>query len=946
MKKSFYIILIFFFLSQIVFTQQKTESLKRQALVHMQAGRYGEAIDQLHKYIAANPQESEGYNLRGLCYEKREEYRYAVLDFRRAVRLTPDNAEYKKNLDRVLSIWHNLLYEKIEGHKREIAINPNNPVNYLEIGKSYRWLEEWPLAEQWYDEYLIRDDNAVPDEIIRYTEILSKTGSIEKGEKILKKYVERHPDDWRLWSRYGYFTMWLGNYANAQNAFETSLGIKPFFKEAQDGLDLAKNEGYLARQTPRSFERVYPIDRYYKVIEKTPEDAETRFKLVEELVEAKRYEEAFQQLTILSYTQADNQKYIELNERVASTRDSLYESSIQMYSAKVKDSPENKEIVNTLADAYGRLYAFEDAIEILDEYLEGKSENQDHDIRFKLAQYSAWNYEWEKGIDQMNILLAAEPDNIDYLLLRGQISAWTVLNLDDGENMLLRVLQERPRELNAVLALATINAWQKEFDEAKKYVDLAKEIAPNNPDVEEAESNYLLHLSAYEELKLFELKAEASELAANNECDLALEKYKEYFDKITGPNRDELKQYASISMCAEEYDEAIMVFNQLLQDEYEFDLDFQRARAYMWNGDTTKSLEEFQRLANEQPDDFFVNLYLGDSYFNNGQYSEASDVFHELLDVTEEEEKIEMVNQRINWLPPMGLEAGIEFLKPNYVGLSPQLLYFSDNQNLSLHTYGSRIDFGFATFLTLGGSFLRTGLNNGSQTENLTKMVGSLGIRFSEIVSMEAGYGIFKTSGENNKDIYYLTGYYVIPEKWNISIGYEHTDTRLVLYSPNLINNSLNLDAYRIGAEYIHKNSFKIIGRYNYYSITDDNLGNDFMFRFGKRFLDDGYIGYEYYFIDYAFSSRRYYSPQDVDSHSIWGDWELEKKEKLKINLGGKLGYYPKFDYILNELYGQIQYIPFQYFTINGRLSFGSSYRYDSSYNSFSGSLSVYWNIF
>ena len=946
MKNRIYIILLILIFSQLLFSQQTTESLKRQALVHMQAGRYGEAIDQLHKYIAANPRQSEGYNLRGLCYEQREEYQYAVLDFRRAVRLTPDNEEYKKNLNRVLSIWHKLLYEKIEGHKREIVIDPNNPVNYLEIGKSYRWLEEWALAEQWYDEYLRRDDNAVPDEIIRYTEILSKTGSIEKGEKILKKYVERYPDDWRLWSRYGYFTMWLGNYKNAQNAFETALGFKPFFKEAQDGLDLSKNEGYLAKQTPRSFERVYPIDRYYKLVEKKPEDVEIRYKLINELMQAKRYEEAYQQLIQLSYSQADTDRYNNLSDKLQTIRDSLYENSIQEYSAKIKTNPQNKEFVSALADAYGNLYAFEDAIEILDEYLEDVPENEELDMRYKLAQYSAWNYEWEKAIAQTNILLDNDPNNIDYLLLRGQIASWTVQNLDEGEEMLLRVLDERPRDLNAILALASINAWQKDFEEAKKYVDLAKEISPNSPEVEEAESNYLLHVSANEELKLFQMKADAAELQAENRCDEALELYDEYLSKITGPNREELKQYASINLCAQHYKDAINVFDELLNEEYDFDLDLRRAEAYLWDGDSTKALEEFKRLAESNPEDFYVNLYLADAYFGTGDYGQASDIYDELLDVTEEPDRREMINQRIGWLPPMGLEAGIDFITPTYIGLSPQFQHFSDNQNLSLFSYGSRVDFGFFDFLSLGATLMRTSLSDQSQTEYLTRMMGNMNIRFNKNITLDCGYGNFTTSGENDKKIYYLTGRYVEPEKWNLSAGYEHTDARVILYSPYLLNTGLYINAFRFSGEYIHKNLFKIQARYNYYSIEDSNLGNDLLLSFGKRFLDDGYFGYEYYFIDYAYASSHYYSPQEIESHSLWGEWELEKKEKLKINIGGKIGYFPSFDFLLSDIHGQIQYIPFDNFTLNGRVSFGSSYRYDSNYNSYSVSLSAYWNIY
>ena len=950
MKNFLYITLLIILSFQVHFSQARSESLKRQALVHMQAGRYGEAIDQLHKYISANARNPEGYNLRGLCYEKRAEYQYAVLDFRRAVRLSPDDEEYRANLNRVMAIWHQLLYEKIEGHKREIAIDPTNPVNYLEIGKSYRWLEEWALAEQWYDEYLRRDEYASPDEIIRYTEILSHTGSIVKGEKILKKYVDRHPDDWRLWSRYGYFTMWLGHRDNARNAFQTALGFKPFFKEAQDGLDLANDEGYMTQFTPRSFEKVYPIDKFYKLIQKRPEDFETRYKLVDELIANQRFEEAFQQMEILSPTQSETERYQKINEFLTTIRDSLYESNIQEYSAKVKIDPKDKESVVRLADAYGKLYAFEDGIEILEEYLEDVPDNEELDLRFKLAQFAAWNYEWEKAIEQMNILMEIDPENIDYQLLRGQISVWTVLELDEAEGMLNNVLEARPGNLNAILALASLHSWQKEFDLAKKYVDLAKEINPNSPEVEEAESNYLLHLSAYDELKLFELRARANELAGENNCEEALEVYDEYLSKITGPNRDELKQYASINMCAEEYEDAISIYSDLIDEEYEYILDLERAKGYLWNHDTLTAVNELQRISEENPDEFYPKLFLGDAYHQMKEPGTAYDIYEDMLEETTDSNEIKLVQQRLSWLPPVGLHAGligfVNMITPMYVALSPQYTYFSDNQNLSFHSLGGRLDFGFSEYLTLGGSYQRTILSDESRTEYLSKLMGNSTITFSKQFSIDGGYGKFITVGEDKKDTYYITGRYNRDDNLKINLGFEHTDARLILFSPNLINNSVNVDAVRFSAEYIHRKIAKLVGRYNYYTLSDGVKGNDITLRLGKRFLEEGYFGYEYYFIDYSMPSNMYYSPQNIEAHSLWGDWELERKEHLKVTLGGKIGYYPAFDFILNEIYAESQYIPTNGLTLNGRISFGSSYRFDSSYNSFSIALSAYWNIF
>ncbi|MEW6195930.1 MAG: tetratricopeptide repeat protein [Bacteroidota bacterium] len=643
--KIFFAICLIF--TTIIFSQDRSEGLKRQAQLLMSEGRYKEAIDQFNKYVAANPQRADGYHQRGLCYEKTTEYQYSVLDLRRARRLDPGNPEIQRDLNRVISIWHRQLYQKIEGHKRDIAIDPNYAFSYLEIGKSYRWLEEWNNAEIWYDEYLKRDDNASPDEIIRYTEILAKTGSITKGEKILKIYVDRYPEDWRLWSRYGYFTLWLGKFKIAEDAFVTSLGFKPFFKEAEDGLDLARNQAYLVQYQPRSYERVYPIDRYYAILNKDPENDQVRFDLINELMTADRYEEAYQQLQLLQGKYVNDERYQSLMKTITDYRDSTYNDVISQYTEILKNDPSNKEAVLKLSEAYANLFYYDSAIEVLREYLVSVPEDQQLDVRFVYAKYSAWNYEWENAIAQLNKLLELDPNNLDYQLLRGQIAVWTVLDFDIGEKYLLNVVANRPNELSAYISLASLYSWKKNFPEAKKYLDEAKRIAPNNPEVESAQSNYELHLSAYEELKVFEIKAEAGKLAADGDCEGARLKYEEYFTKRTAPSRDELVEYADIVTCAGDYAKAIEIYDQLLNEEFDYRLALQRAKNYYYNKDSLSAVNELESLNRLRPDDNETKMFLADAYAVTLQTLKADSIYQELLSATTDSTERKTLHQRM-----------------------------------------------------------------------------------------------------------------------------------------------------------------------------------------------------------------------------------------------------------------------------------------------------------
>lgn len=642
------ILFIFFlFLLSNIYPQIKSEGIKRQAIFLMNEGRYAEAIDQLNKFVSAKPQLAEGYHLRGLCYEKTNQYQYAVLDLRRALRLDPKDSEINKDLNRVISVWHQQLYQKIEGIKRDIAIDPNYPFSYLEIGKVYRWLEDWNNAEIWYDEYLKRDNNASADEIIRYTEILAKTGSISKGEKILKKYVERYPDDWRLWSRYGYFTLWLGKYKIAENAFQKSLSIKPYFKEAQDGLDIARNQAYLLLYQPRAFEYVYPIDRYYNQLNKNPDDDKTRFALVKELIAANRYEEAFQQLQFLQSKYSDEEEFKSLYNKVTSFRDSTYNSAIEFYTGVLKNEPNNKEATIKLAEAYGALLYYDNAIEVLSEYLKDKPDDKELDVRFLYAKYCAWNYEWEKAIAELNKLLNLDPENLDYQLLRAQIAVWTVQDLDLAEKFLLNVIKKRPKDLPAYLALVSMYSWKKNFPEAKKYLEIAKKISPSNPEVISTESNYELHLSAYEELKVFEIKGEAEKLLMEGNCQDARTKIEEYFSKRVGPTREELAEYANILTCAQDYPKAIEIYDKLLNEEFDYHLALLRANVYYLNNDSLTAINELENLSKLNPGDIDNKILLADTYAAVGLPAKADSIYKSIEDSVTNEQERNSLNKKL-----------------------------------------------------------------------------------------------------------------------------------------------------------------------------------------------------------------------------------------------------------------------------------------------------------
>jgi len=946
------------------------DSMKAAGLIHMNAGRYGEAIDLFNKYISANPRKSEGYNLRGLCFEKRVQYKYAVLDFRRAIKLDPKNEEARENLRRTQKIWYAQLRDKIKGHKREIAIDPSIAKNYLEIGKSHRWLEEWALAEEWYDKYLARDDNASPDEIIRYTEILAKTGHIRKGEIILKKFVERYPEDWRLRSRYGFFLLWLSKYRSAENQFEIALSFKPFFKEAQDGLDIARKEAYLTQNDPRAFEREFPIDRYYRLLRKNPDNTNIRFKLIDDLIKAGRIEEAYTQLQLLNVDYSDDMEFIRRWDYVVERRERVYHQQIEKYKARLEKKPTDKVAVERLAEYYKLLEEYDSATVVLENYFAVVPGERNPKLRFQYAQVAAWDREFDMAIEIMDELLLADPNNLDYQLFRGQLSIWKDRDIELADEYINNVLKGNPQNLEALIAKGSLMLIYEEYDSAQVYANKAKEIDPMNNEVITLQTNIDFQKLRAEEEKLYSVLEEGRQLVLDNDCEGALVYYDEYLAQAE-PNDLILKEYGDVLFCAGEYDEALSIYDEVLDDSYMYEASLQRAKVLYSLGDSLGSVIAFQKLVRDEPEEFEPRLYLGDSYARIAEYDSASVIYDTLLTWDLDSTETVMVQQRIDWIPPTGI-GGILKQFPSGIGLAPMFQYYSDNISFKFSKIGARLDLGIFQYLTIGVSYYKsyvsadrdkldsatvdlaeqTSLQFFTGERSFTTFKGHIFIPFTDWITLSAAMGIVNTPGSQTQP---ETEVYVIAEKkkeWKAAASYYSSDAVLVLYSPYLIDYSidgvrLRSSLYSLNGYYIHKSGWLVSGFYDYITVSDGNVGNNVQFRIGKKLSKDFSGGYQYFYQNYKYVDvRLYYSPHDFETHSLWGDYQLDDTEDTDMILGGNIGFAPSTDQLVLEGHVRGAYQLSRAFSISGSIALGQTSRDNSTYRYFSAGISAYWSLY
>ncbi len=949
MRNATKILLLFYFVTQLaLYSQRNPEYFKRYALQQMKIGKYAEAIDVLNKYITQNPQKADGYNLRGLCYEAQEIYQYAVLDFRRAHALDPNNAEIKKNLDRAISVWYKILEKKIEGHKRELAINPESAVDYLEIGKCYRWMEKWSLAEQWYDEYLKRDPNASPDEIIRYTEILAKTRHIKKGERILKKYVERYPEDWRLWSRYGYFTLWLGKYRTAEDAFQTALSFKPYFKEAEDGLELAQRRGYLTQYQPRSYERVYLIDKYYRVLKNNPENDEVRFKLVEELLNKKRYAEAKEQLELLAENHSDEQRYKKLKARL----DAYYEGKILANQKLLEKDPTNRTAVLAIAENYMNLERFDEAKSILEKYLEQIPD--DLQAKYLLAKTYMLSRDNQKAYEIMQDVMANGGNKLEYKLLAGQLGVWTLDESDTPANYLYDVLSEQPQNVTAMIALGLFYYNKDNVDSVAKYVDLAESIEPDNPDLENLKSMYeLLKLKKEHEIN-YNLVREADSLNRAGYYEEAIEKYNEYLSRKDGLTPDDypvLLSLASAYSSLNEYKKAAETYDKVLQIENDPDIRLLKAKSLFWAGDTTGALQEFQELEKEMPDNPEVKVFLGDSYFRIHEFNEARQAYISVPDSAWDEYYIE---KRLSWLPDTLQEkSAFSYLLSDlfsYLYLSPHLYYFNDLLDFTYAFIGLEASTGLFRTVSVGAGY-RYGVFSDGYYDNFFQRL-MFYVHFRPVKELLFTVGLGKMYGDYyDRKEYEAVINYSDSTRYRLYGIYLQGDGAEIFYSPYLVPYRITSEMYKIGGYYNFRTGLSVRGYWSFLHAlrgtqTGDNWGNDFLFRVGRWFTDEYIIGYEFNYIDFEYTSAYYYSPQEYLSHAIWGEWIFYKDRDWRLKFNGRLGYVPETTYFIWDGRVDAEYSPYKNLSVSAFVFYGQSQKYYLGYRSKAFGLNVRWTPF
>jgi len=948
-KKAFRIIIIFLSafqtLSLLLPAQSASENLMAQAQEQMKSGNFGEAINLLDRFISSSPVNPAGYNLRGICFEYRKEYEKSVYDFRSALKLKPGDTEITENLNRTVEVWETLLYNRIVGYKREIEINPHKPANYLEIGKCFKNLGNWQEAENWYDEYLNRE-NPSADELIRYTEILAKNNHISKGEPWLKNYTNRFPEDHRLWSRYGYFLMWLGKKSEAISAFEKALNLRPYFKEALDGYDLARGRGYIytVNDTTIRYNFGLPvtapseeflIDKYYKKLAKDKNDIASRIGLIEELIRYNRYYEAEEELQALLKSGLNEEKIKILRTELAIKKESYLWQKASEIKNSLDEYPSDEYKTVQLANIYAEQRDFERAINLLESF--NRKYSFSEPVLYNLALIRSRAGDLSTAQSHIKNLLELNPANLKYQLLYGQLSVWLGRDLPTAQIYLENNLPLSEDNFDLLIALSSLHLQKNEVDKSIYYLNRASELREENPEIKKLSLLINQRKEINYQQELYSLLEDARESLFNKECESSIELYKKYL-KSDNSDQDVKKEIADAYLCKGDYSSSINIYDDLLAaNPDDYDVLKQKAKLLYWSGEYLKAQNEFYNLSARYPDDAELKLFLGDSFAAIEDYKNAKRIYSELLETAPSSF---ILKKRLSWIE--GPENDGFFF--SYM-ISPQAWYYSDNFDFLYSTYGLRFDLGITDFLSLGAAGFGGVLSSDSVSNNISILKGFLAARFSKIVSAYAGIGnTFFPDGRSS-----LIAEALIkiekPEIYTFSAGFYSMDAAQLLYSPYLVDKRLRASLLSLQGDYIISDSWKFMGLYSFNTISDENIANKLQLKMGKIFDNVITAGIEYYYYDVKDSTKLYWSPSAFEAYSLWADWEIVNNTDVNALVGAKIGYIPSEKFILREFYGNARFSISGSLYLQASLGLSSTVQSGSGYSSTFLGISVFWQL-
>jgi len=197
-------------------------------------GRMEEAIAELQKALAINPDYAEAHYNLGNAFLQQGRMEEAIAQYQMALEIMPDDEEVHNNLGNVF-LQQGRMEEAISCYQKALEINPNHAKAHNNLGNAFRQQGRLEEAIAHFQKALaINPDYAEVHNNLGV--VFTQQGRIEGAISQFQKALEIKPDYAEAHYNLGNAFLQQGHVEEAIAHFQKALAIKPDYAEAQNNM--------------------------------------------------------------------------------------------------------------------------------------------------------------------------------------------------------------------------------------------------------------------------------------------------------------------------------------------------------------------------------------------------------------------------------------------------------------------------------------------------------------------------------------------------------------------------------------------------------------------------------------------------------------------------------------------------------------------------------------
>lgn len=591
-----------------------------------------------------------------------------------------------------------------------------------------------------------------------------------------------------------------------------------------------------------------------------------------------------------------------------------------------KNDLDKKEIRNLLNVVHLMEGDFEAAIDSYRKTL--KKDPSDLKTRLALADALSWNKRYDEAIEEYEKVLSANPDHFEAIEKLAKVSAWK-RDFKQSKRLFLQILEKNPNHLQANIFMGRILGWEQKDKESEKYFQKALSLKPDKELTLEFGKMFLDagNLSRAKQVLSEIIEKEPKNWKAKmyladahtygKEFDEAVMLYKEILDQID--DLEVKEKLAIVYSWTKKYDDSIELYEQVLEEKEDPETELQFARVLGWGQRFSQALNQYEELLEKKEDPLVELEYLGKKYYWDNRIKRAIKTYKELIEKDPENVEVMFDLSQVYSYRKMWPEADEEYKRilavtPNHFRASTSLnklemitshipiwsgYQFFDAESKDRVVDIHRHSFANKAHVTLLEDFrLDLGYTYTHREfkdfPDLIENEGFIGLSFFQQPHWWANafYNFFDYSRGLKTE--HNFGYSIGARLLDIGVATFSMDRERLENSSEVIRRNFHKDDYKIYGLIDVNKRFKVGGYYEYSNYTGDNYKNEIGLDVTYLLsIDPKRLALEYhgFYRDFRRTVDEYFSPHNFWWNALKINWRhfLQKEE---IYLGADDQYY------------------------------------------------------